>query len=607
MRILTVNSRCLSAALIATCLYASVYGVVSWNQPPIQVSKTSDAQGTSQEAIASDGVNTVMAAWIQGVDTGDNDNRNVYAASYNVATQTWSEPDRLTNNGKCKQPKIVLLGDNEAFVTYVQGDDDGTNALNGILYKPGNTVPGSGIEINSNVHWDQNQQSTNVHASAAYLDKHVLVAFCNGGNNNKDIFMYDIIAPTYTKIPNDDTGVKVSAGAPDTGDACRRINPFLAIQPITNVILIVWAQKGPECSGGFPVGVQVPYPLAEPNTNAFTLFQPQDTSTSPFRESLFPQILFNPADNMPFVFYQVRFDTDPQPAILGAGQWTNYLASSHTAQERNDNFDLISTEPLSNSGGEDEEPFRFFVTINGPNFFTVVYQQNLRDTASDFVYGTSYIPGHDSPSNDKISSVAAGNREAFTPVQAICPSTSGQYLNVVVWPEDNKVYGALYAPGSQPTGKTQLSTIGEVALPIDATNDWINFIVLALAGNGSQAIPLWNQFPDDETQLFGTTANISCPAQFTVTASQVLHRFPRCGDLTNVLSIASKDSYVSYVIYLSPDLTTPLVTLDASKANPTVYTQYGVKPCTEYKYYIYGVDSFGNKSEAVIVTFPASA
>lgn len=606
MSLLELNKRHVIATLIATCLCFSAYSI-DWLLPATQISQTitagSGPGGFSRTPeIVSDGASTVIAVWTQA--------GAVFGAKFDVLTKTWSTPDTIlpySSSYAAYNPKAVIVGPNQIIVTWKITTDGTTYNLQGALYIPSNSNP----TIENLTNTADVDTPSNEYSLVKYGTNSALVTYATR------LTPYQIKSALYTPGGTTPlTWTNISTNAPN-GVTNEKRNPFVVVDPTTNIPYVVYAQSDVTASGQTRV-LGVPIPISGttiniPTAGNFTRFEPKSTNAI----NTFPQIWFNPANNKPVVIWSKEL-TSTSAQIVGS-TWDQPYPTGVTIAVNNSS-NVISVQPLTEGN-----PLRFSVAVDGPNSFKIVYRQNNGTDADTIpvnnVFAAMYVPGVDTITNIQVSTQPSGTLNLHpyyditnVPQVACLPpcTTSGQVTNIIMWEQADQVWGALYVPGQGITDRQQLSTLtppnGFVVRNYRTTTT-IPDLSLAMALSYGQPIVAWDQGIYDSVRnldidntfyIFGTEGVPAQPA--TVTLSQEFHRFPRCSDLVNNISLTPAINGAAYQIYLATDLTKPLANLTEGPLSFKHYCRNACKPDT---YYIFAIDCAGATSLPVILTAPS--
>lgn len=538
-------------------LCTSQYASIDWHLPAQQISLNSQGALATLPVIATDGLTTVIAFWIQNL------NKSIYAASFDLSSKTWGPPTLVytSNLSTINEIQAVSAGPNKAIVVWGENDSN----LYGALFT-------SNIPMPSAVLLAVNYGTLEYLAAVQYESGKALIAYIDKTTN------YDVFAVFFQPGSLVVNQVKLSTNTPPAtaGGLPARISPFIAIQPGTNIAFIVWAQNttgfGPQV-----IGVPFYYPFNVAPNN-YTRFQIQAMR----QDFNAPKIAFNPADNNPIVIFGANpGGSDPQ--IVGT-VWTNPTATNTIPASA---MNRISSQILYDLSFTNR--LRLNVAVDGPNLFKVVYAQN-NSIGNNNVYSAMYVPGNSLPINYQINSPSTSSNNVLCVPQV--KSLGFANKNAIVWEQNNKILGTTFLPGA-PFNAIQLSS--------NVAGSALNRINLALADN--LAIVVWAQGTNSttSTQIFATYGIL--PPVFTnVQVSKELHRFIACCDLVNVITWSAVPNAIAYRIYLSTNLNQPLATIQAGQ--PLIFRHYCRKSNVQETYYVYAVDSFGNQSMPIIVTPP---
>jgi hypothetical protein len=604
MSLLELSKRHVQATIIAACLCSSMYGL-DWLLPSQQISQlipgiTPDTfVGVSNEPIiVSDGADNVVAVWVQ--------NGSVYGAGFDVVTKKWNAPDLIWDHtpdvNYAYNPKAVIIGSNKAIVTWKVGNPATTFTMTGTLYTPGTSLPTINTLSTAN--------------ASSFLDEYSLVKYGTGsalvtyptaptGTPATNAINSAVYTPNTGTFPLTFTNISANGPASFAGTDNTKFAPFVAIDPTTNIPYVVYTQLNVTTANndsviGAPIivsGTTVTAPVA----GNFTIFAPKAINAS----NSFPQIYFNPANNKPVVIWAKEVSVGVGQ-IVGSAWNTPYPTTLQTLTNSN----IISTMPLVETSD-----LRFSVAVDGPNLFKIVYRQN--DTTSttpvNNVFAAWFVPGVDTTSNIKVSTLPSGGTGLFpqsnitdVPQVACITCPGGQITNVIMWEQNNEVWGATLAFGQTAIAdpvKLSTDSNGNVVRDIRFSGGVVWGVALGMALSYGKPVVLWNQGEyeegdSDEAEtffVFGTSAVQLQPE--TVTLSQEVHRFPRCSDLVNNITWTPAPGASSYQIYLSTDLDNPLATVTG-----TQYKHYCRKPCISDTYYLYAVSCSGAKSIPVTLT-----
>lgn len=543
--------------LFVCCVQIHVYGSVEWNLPPIQISHTSQGDKSWEPVIATNGIDTVIAVWVQ--------DGAIYGSEFNVRSLQWSDPDKIGSEND-KDPRVVIVAPHKAIVTFKSRENLPYN-LKGCLYIPGSSP------ITESLTWvdDVDDQPYSV---VAYKDGTALIAYSEYDSSNIRVGVY---VPSIAPV---ETWNIISTYAPPAADGIsQRLYPFLAIQPHSNIPFIVWTQSNRNDSAEI-VGAALPT-IENPPAAAFTVF----TAGNLNHHYNYPQIFFDPADSSPVVFYGSKQSNNS----IVASVWTNPFIESHFSTVNIiNNYDVISSETLV-----DDANLFFNVAVNKPHFFTVIYRQNV---AYAKVYGTYYIPGSNSPTNDQISvHVSAHNNVYNAPKIVNIPTNASVSYNIITWEQINKLYGAIYAPQISFFVSQQLSSNGD--------GSYIDGNALSLCQNNKIAA-VWSQgASDDVRQIFGVSGLSRILSGISnIQKTRQINMFPGCCDVINSISWQSSDMAASYTIYRAPNMSDPIA-YGRATSDVTV-KDYCRNLSTKDVYCIYEADLRGNYGAATWVSIP---
>ena len=536
-----------------------IKGAIEWNLPATQISAVSNGTPTNEPFIASDGAGSVVAVWVQGPPTS----QKIYGSAFNVVTKSWSSPDIIANTPSSAvllaKPKATIIKNNQAVVAWWESDTSGNNfRMATVLYSP--KGPLTSVDYLTTTY--DSDTSTLEYSLINYFGQALLTCATSAtATTLSPISIYSLLF-----VPNgSSTSIKVSTGTPS--NLTMRTSPYVAIQPITNIPYVVWAEQSAVPATNYVVGTQLPIPLNYP-TNFITFTQ---GSLNP----QFPQVAFNIFDNSPYAFF--------------ANSSLNIGASAFKTPTT---FDLISNKTLYTG-----QNIRFNVAADAANLFKVVYTQNgPPHTSINYTYLALYTPGQNAPDNIQISmGPSVHNLINIPQIQNISTFSQGN-VNVILWEQNNQVWASLYKNEQGLTDITQLSNnangnnIGSAL----ATNTQVE---LAMTSTYGLPIVAWNQGNGSSFQVFGTQTQLQ-PSNVQII--QQTHAFPFCTDLVNVITWSPLINAYLYRIYCDSDLTPSLATIYAN--DPLIFKHYGRNFCGCNRYYLYAINGAGQSMPPVVIT-----
>lgn len=475
MRAVTIYKAIVYMMVLCGCLNWQLYGI-NWQPPATQISATQ--LPTRDVQIATDGLGNVLAVWIQANNLNDTAGEKgiVYGSRFDVTTSTWSPPFIISINhpdhdsvfSNNKNPQVVFVNsDGRAVVAYTNIGDSNDNLY--ISY----------IDPNNNI-TDLEQASDDTDGGrfslAKYKPNQAILVWANNAQNK-------IRAKYYDGLLSD--AIEVSADGPPPTSDNTRLNPFVAVQPGTGIPFIVYMQKSELDDFYEVVGVPLQSFTDPCQASYYTIFSQYNCVDGALN---FPQIVFNPADNTPIVFF-ARKSLTLGRAFIAASIWNPPFVLSGADPQHIEEFDVISTANLA-----DSQNIKFSVVCDAANYFKVVYTQNM---SPYFTYGAAYIPTNNSAANDQISTASAAN---FNNIPAVVKSGGPTTTNIVAWEQSDKLFGASYTPGS---------AILPHQISSDGHGQTINGLALGIDSSSNIAMTAWNQgASNDSTQLFGSSGPV---------------------------------------------------------------------------------------------------
>lgn len=475
----TVNLRKipLVLSLVACCLCVFTHGL-NWQLPPAQIS--APQLPTRDVQVAADDAGNIVAVWTQAQDSADTANGRgvVYGSRYTAGV--WSDPFVISKypNGDVysdnSHPQVVIVNDDgKAVVAY----QNGNYSLNLIYVNHDNTVDhlaNSGDIINN---YDGGRFSL-----AKYKLNQAILVWATKNQDKIRLVCYD-----GSILPGSSASINVTANSPGGSDTGSRQNPFVAMQPGTGIPFVVYTEKVADGSSYYQVtGVPIQSLIDPCRDSYYTVFSQYNCVDGALN---FPQILFNPADNTPVVFFARKAAVSGQASIVAA-LWKPIFVLSGDDPQYIDLYNTISTAELS-----DNHAIRFSAVSDASNYFKVVYTQN---TSPYFTYGAAYIPHSDSDTNDQISTAGA---VSFNNIPAMVKANNATNTNIVLWEQNNKLFGASYTPGS---------TISRYQISSDGSGLVIKGLALGIDTLDSRPVAVWNQgVGPDNTQVFAAIGSLT--------------------------------------------------------------------------------------------------